>query len=88
MARTVYEREIGIGGPLERIWRELVRVSQNGSFQSHKPQGKLLNFVSLVFIDGIFTQCFSPNYSLSFGLLVTVHQMDHLIKTSFSIYAS
>ena len=30
--------------------------------------------------DGIFTQCFSPNYNLCFGLLVTVHPMDHWLN--------
>ena len=28
-------------------------------------------------------QCFTPNSDLSFGLLVTFHRMDNLIKTSF-----
>ena len=54
--------------------------TQNDSFQSHNT-GKSLDLrdFSLVLSDGIFTQCFSQNYNLSFGLLVTVHRMDHLI---------
>lgn len=64
-----------------------LRATQNGSFESHKAQNSLdFRDFSLVSSDGILKQCLSQNYNLSFGLSVTVHRMDHLIKTS--IYPS
>ena len=53
-------------------------------------QGRDLTFVILVKLvsDGILRRMSVQITVLSFGLLVTVHRMDHLIKTSFSIYAS
>ena len=71
-------RRTAIGGPLERLPRELVGVSplrftQNGSFHSHNTRKSLhLRGFSKVFSDGMFTQCFGPNSNLSFGLFLAV----------------
>ena len=50
--------------------------------------GKTLTFVILVKLTEFLRRVSVQNTIPPFGFLVTVHQMDDLIKTSFSIYAS
>lgn len=79
----------GCLGPLQRLCCELVGVS----LQSHTKQlfsetteEKALTFVRLDTF--LLTEFLRSVLVQSFGLSMTVHQIDHLLKTSFPIYAT